>query len=81
MTIIKARRILLAAAHAWRDPDVLPIGARDAGVYRVRGCAMVVSDKIDWVEGCALRSWSRLRRNNPLSAELRAFHHILIFTV
>jgi phthalate 4,5-dioxygenase oxygenase subunit len=51
MSIIKARRLLLEAARAWREQGTVPIGARDAGVYRVRGCAMVVPDDIDWVEG------------------------------
>jgi len=51
MTIIKARRRLLAAANDFRQNGTVPIGARDAGLYRVRGCAMVVPDDIDWVEG------------------------------
>ncbi len=51
MTIIKARRMLLNAAHALRQKGTLPPGARDPSVYRVRGCAMVVPDNIDWVEG------------------------------
>jgi hypothetical protein len=51
MSIIKARRMLLAAANDFRQNGTVPIGARDAGVYRVRGCAMVVPDDIDWVEG------------------------------
>jgi hypothetical protein len=51
MTIIKARRMLLDAAHALRQKGTVPPGARDPSVYRVRGCAMVVPDNIDWVEG------------------------------
>jgi phthalate 4,5-dioxygenase len=51
MTIIKARRMLLDAANAFRESRTVPAGARDPGVYRVRGCAMVVPDEIDWVEG------------------------------
>jgi hypothetical protein len=51
MTIIKARRMLLNAAHALRQKGTLPPGARDPSVYRVRGCAMVVPDAVDWVDG------------------------------
>jgi hypothetical protein len=51
MTIIKARRMLLDAANALRQKGTLPPGARDPSVYRVRGCAMVVSDAVDWVDG------------------------------
>jgi hypothetical protein len=51
MSIIKARRMLLTAAHDLRQYGTVPAGARDPGVYRVRGCAMVVPDDIDWVEG------------------------------
>jgi len=51
MTVIKARRMLLDAAQAWRERNAYPPGARDAGVYRVRGCAVVIDDAMDWVEG------------------------------
>lgn len=50
-TIIKARRMLLDAANAFRQSRTIPAGARDPSVYRVRGCAMVVPDDIHWVEG------------------------------
>jgi phenylpropionate dioxygenase-like ring-hydroxylating dioxygenase large terminal subunit len=51
MSIIKARRMLLTAAHDLRQHGTVPAGAGDPAVYRVRGCAMVVPDDIDWVEG------------------------------
>jgi len=51
MSIIKARLILLEAANAWRDRGAPPPGARDASVYRVRGCAVTIDDTIDWMQG------------------------------
>jgi phthalate 4,5-dioxygenase oxygenase subunit len=51
MTIIKARRMLLATAQALHRSGTVPAAARDPGVYRVRGCAQVVPDTVDWVEG------------------------------
>ena len=51
LTIIKARLLLLAAAQALRSDGAMPMGARDPGAYRVRGCAVVIPDEVDWVEG------------------------------
>lgn len=51
MTVIKARQMLLDAAQAWRERSVSPPGANDGAVYRVRGCAVVIPDEVDWVEG------------------------------
>ena len=51
MTIIKARLMLLEAARALRDKGAMPDGARAPGVYRVRGCAVVIPDDVDWLEG------------------------------
>ena len=51
LSVIKARRMLLDAAHELRQNGTIPIGARDSGVYRVRGCATVIPDNVDWVEG------------------------------
>ena len=51
LSVIKARRMLLDAAHELRQNGTIPIGARDPGVYRVRGCSTVVPDDVDWVEG------------------------------
>ncbi|HEX2928519.1 MAG TPA: Rieske 2Fe-2S domain-containing protein [Candidatus Binatia bacterium] len=51
LSVIKARRMLLDAAHALRQSGAIPIGARDPSVYRVRGCSAVVSNDVDWVEG------------------------------
>jgi phthalate 4,5-dioxygenase oxygenase subunit len=51
LSVIKARRMLLEAAHELRHNGTVPIGARDPGVYRVRGCSTVVADNVDWVEG------------------------------
>jgi len=51
MTIIKARLLLMEAARALRDKGALPEGARAPGVYRVRGCAVTISDDVDWLEG------------------------------
>jgi hypothetical protein len=51
LTIIKARQMLLNAAQALRDESRLPAGARDPAVYRVRGCAVVISDRVEWTEG------------------------------
>jgi hypothetical protein len=43
--------MLLDAAKALRENGTVPTGARDPSVYRVRGCATVVADNVDWVEG------------------------------
>ena len=51
LSVIKARRMLLEAAHELRQDGTIPIGARDPSVYRVRGCSTVVSNDVDWVEG------------------------------
>jgi hypothetical protein len=51
LTIIKSRQMLLAAAQALRDKSETPAGARDPAVYRVRGCAVVIPDDVDWMEG------------------------------
>jgi len=51
LSVIKARRMLLDAADELRQNGTIPIGARDPGVYRVRGCSTVVPDDVDWVEG------------------------------
>jgi hypothetical protein len=51
LTIIKARQMLLEAAQALRDQGVTPAGARDPAVYRVRGCAAMIPDQVDWMEG------------------------------
>ena len=50
-SVIKARRMLLQAAHALRKNGTVPIGARDPSVYRVRGCSAIVPDDADWVAG------------------------------
>jgi phenylpropionate dioxygenase-like ring-hydroxylating dioxygenase large terminal subunit len=50
-SIIKARLMLLEAAKALREKNTLPAGARDPSVYRVRGCAVVIPDDVDWIEG------------------------------
>ena len=49
LSVIKARRMLLDAAHELRQNGTIPIGARDPSVYRVRGCSTVVSGDVDWV--------------------------------
>ena len=51
LSVIKARRMLLDAADELRQNGTIPIGARDPGVYRVRGCTTVIPDDVDWVEG------------------------------
>ncbi|HET7004730.1 MAG TPA: hypothetical protein VFK65_04510 [Candidatus Binatia bacterium] len=51
LTIIRARQMLLEAAQALRDQSAPPAGARDPAVYRVRGCAVVIPDQVDWMEG------------------------------
>ena len=51
LSVIKARRMLLDAAHELRQNGTIPIGARDPSVYRVRGCSTVVHDDVDWLEG------------------------------
>jgi phthalate 4,5-dioxygenase len=51
MSVIKARRMLLDAAHALRQNGTIPPGARDPSVYRVRGTSTVVANDVDWVEG------------------------------
>ena len=51
LSIIKARRMLLEAAKSLREKNTAPPGACDPSVYRVRGCAVVIPDHVDWVEG------------------------------
>jgi phthalate 4,5-dioxygenase oxygenase subunit len=51
LSIIKARIMLLDAAQALRERGTIPPGAREPGVYRVRGCSTVVADDVNWVEG------------------------------
>ena len=51
LSIIKARRMLLEAAKSLREKNTAPPGASDPSVYRVRGCAVVIPDHVDWVEG------------------------------
>jgi phenylpropionate dioxygenase-like ring-hydroxylating dioxygenase large terminal subunit len=50
LSTIKARLMLLDAARAWRERGAVPPGARDAGVYRVRGASKTVPDDVDWVD-------------------------------
>jgi hypothetical protein len=42
---------LLDAARALREKGTLPPGAKDAGVYRVRGVSVVVPDDVNWIDG------------------------------
>jgi hypothetical protein len=51
LSTIKARLMLLEAARALREGGTIPPGARDPGVYRVRGTSTVVADDTDWFEG------------------------------
>ena len=51
LSVIKARRMLLDAAHALHQNGTIPIGARDPSVYRVRGCSTLVPDDVYWIEG------------------------------
>src|SRR6266496_278883 len=51
LSVIKARWMLLDAAHALRQNGTIPIGARDPSVYRVRGTSTVVADNVDWLQG------------------------------
>lgn len=51
ISTIKARLKLLDAATALRERGIVPPGARDPGVYRVRGASTVVAEGVDWVEG------------------------------
>jgi hypothetical protein len=51
ISTIKARMKLLDAAKAWREKGAVPPGARDAGVYRVRGTSTIVPDDVDWIDG------------------------------
>jgi hypothetical protein len=47
----QARLKLLDAAKALREKGSIPPGARDAGVYRVRGASVVVPDDASWIVG------------------------------
>jgi hypothetical protein len=49
--MIKARLMLLDSAKALRERGIVPPGARDPGVYRVRGASTVVPEDVHWVEG------------------------------
>ena len=51
ISTIKARLKLLDAAKALREKGTVPPGARDAGVYRVRGASIVVPDDVNWIDG------------------------------
>src|SRR5262249_12348956 len=51
ISTIKARLKLLDAARALREKGTPPPGAKDAGVYRVRGVSIVVPDDVDWIDG------------------------------
>ncbi len=51
LSVIKARRMLLDAAQALRQRGAVPVCARDASVYRVRGCSATVREDVDWIEG------------------------------
>ncbi|HYA27332.1 MAG TPA: Rieske 2Fe-2S domain-containing protein [Acidobacteriota bacterium] len=51
ISTIKARMQLLNAAKALREKGTPPPGARDAGVYRVRGASTVVDDDKNWIDG------------------------------
>jgi phthalate 4,5-dioxygenase oxygenase subunit len=51
ISTIKARLKLLNAAKGLRENGVVPPGARDAGVYRVRGASVVVPDDTSWIVG------------------------------
>ena len=51
ISTIKARLKLLDAARALREKGTLPPGAKDAGVYRVRGVSVVVPDDVNWIDG------------------------------
>jgi len=51
MTTIKARRMLLNAAKALRENGVVPPGAREAALYRVRAVSKVIPESVNWVEG------------------------------
>jgi phthalate 4,5-dioxygenase oxygenase subunit len=48
---IKARRMLLRAAHELRDKGIPPPGVCDPKVYRIRATSRVVPDSVPWVEG------------------------------
>ncbi len=50
-TIVKARTMLLRCARELRELGKVPPGARDGGVYRVRGAAKIVPQNVYWVDG------------------------------
>jgi hypothetical protein len=51
ISTIRARMKLLEAARALREKGTAPPGARDPGVYRVRGTSTVVPDHVHWIDG------------------------------
>ena len=51
LTIVKARKILKEAALALHENGSIPVGVRDASIYRVRAASTKVPDNINWVEG------------------------------
>lgn len=51
MTTIKARRILLSAAKAFREQGAVPPGAKDSSIYRVRAVSKIIPDSIHWADG------------------------------
>jgi hypothetical protein len=51
MTTIKARRMLLNAAKALREQGIVPPGAKDPSIYRVRAVSKIIPDSINWIEG------------------------------
>jgi hypothetical protein len=50
MGIIRVRQRLLRAAGALRDDGQAPPGARDPGLYQVRGAAILLPAGVSWVE-------------------------------
>jgi hypothetical protein len=50
VSTIKARLMLLDAAKALRENGVMPPGAHEASIYRVRGASRIVADSANWFE-------------------------------
>jgi hypothetical protein len=51
LSTVIARRRLIEAAKALQEQGMVPIGARDGSVYRVRGASIVLAADVDFLEG------------------------------
>jgi len=49
-TVIRTRRLLIAAARALAEDGTPPPGSRNPELYKVRSCSVVLAGGEDWME-------------------------------